>query len=177
MEKNNKSSEEFFVRLTTGGRVNAIEDWLNEHAQGNWTIKVDGLSDDLMKKNYVIIFEREEDRNRFRTYYRLPKPRGRVRFITTRERVSRQVGTWAGQGRSSPRSRPRSKSRPFSNKTKPDSAGSAHPIPVGFSSLQPRRALVLPELSGWPADRNIVCTIERHSAMGRSRKMTGQDIP
>jgi len=50
MEKNNKSSEEFFVRLTTGGRVNAIENWLNEHAQGDWTIKVDGLSEDLMKR-------------------------------------------------------------------------------------------------------------------------------
>ncbi len=100
MAKTDKKSEDFTVRVTTGGRINSIEEWLNEHAIGGWTIKVDGMSDDLMKKDYVLVFEREEDRNAFRTYYRIPKPRARREPLSTAKRLTRRVGSVAGQFKS-----------------------------------------------------------------------------
>jgi hypothetical protein len=97
MANTNKKPEDYVVRFTTGGRINSIEDWLNQNAVGKWTIKIDGLFDDLRKKDYVLVFEREEDRNAFRTYYRIPKPRARRAPESTTKKLTRQVGSVVGQ--------------------------------------------------------------------------------
>lgn len=94
------TSSKFTVRFTTGGRIQPIEDWLRKHVRGKWTIKVDGAAEDLSKKNYVLIFEQEADRDSFRSYYRIPKPRVRRPKEPLRQRLTKSVNTTLGKVKS-----------------------------------------------------------------------------
>lgn len=94
------TSPDFTVRFTTSGRIQPIENWLRQNVRGKWTIKVDGAAEDLSKKNYVIIFEQEADRNAFRSYYRIPKLRTRRVQEPLRQRLTNTVSATFGRVKS-----------------------------------------------------------------------------
>ena len=48
------------LRLKTA-RISIIEDWLYRNAEGAWTLKIDGVSEDLETKSYMIFFELSND--------------------------------------------------------------------------------------------------------------------
>jgi hypothetical protein len=48
------------LRLKTA-RISIIEDWLYRNAEGAWTLKLDGVSEDLETKSYMIFFELSND--------------------------------------------------------------------------------------------------------------------
>jgi hypothetical protein len=48
------------LRLKTA-RISNIEDWLDRNAEGAWDIRLDGVSEDLETKSYMIFFEQQSD--------------------------------------------------------------------------------------------------------------------
>jgi|GEM_PF-2499974 len=48
------------LRLKTA-RITNIEDWLYRNAEGAWDIRLDGVSEDLETKSYMIFFELQGD--------------------------------------------------------------------------------------------------------------------
>jgi predicted secreted protein len=69
----NGSKQSFRARFSTAGRIAPIETWLQANAKGRWRVKMESVSDDMAQKNYSILFEDEEDRDRFRSRFTLGK--------------------------------------------------------------------------------------------------------
>lgn len=68
------TSGKFTARFTTGGRLTSLEDWLAQHAKGKWSFKLEDVSEDMSKKNYVVLFNDKEDRDLFRQRFSIRKP-------------------------------------------------------------------------------------------------------
>ena len=59
------TAAKFRAKFATAGRLAPIENWLNLNITGEWSIKMDSVSDDMAKKNYVLLFDDEGDRDSF----------------------------------------------------------------------------------------------------------------
>lgn len=64
----------FTARFTTGGRLTSLEDWLAQNAKGKWSFKLEDVSEDMSKKNYLVVFNSKEDRDLFRQRFSIKKP-------------------------------------------------------------------------------------------------------
>lgn len=64
----------FTARFTTGGRLTSLETWLAQNAKSSWSFKLEDVSEDMSKKNYVVLFNDKEDRDLFRHRFGLKKP-------------------------------------------------------------------------------------------------------
>lgn len=73
----------FTARFTTGGRLTNVEDWLAQNAKGSWSFKLEDVSEDMSKKNYVVLFNDREDRDLFRHRFGLKKPVQAVPIVKT----------------------------------------------------------------------------------------------
>ena len=67
------TATKFTARFTTAGRLDNIESWLKQHVKGKWSFKLDSVSDDMSKKNYVLIFDDAVDSDSFKTRFSLGK--------------------------------------------------------------------------------------------------------
>lgn len=65
---------EFKARFTTSGNVASVHSWLDLNIKGKWSIRIDSVSDDLLRKNYAVIFSEAADLGRFRTAYGAKAP-------------------------------------------------------------------------------------------------------
>ena len=59
------TAAKFRARFSTAGRLAPIENWLKLNIEGQWSIKMDSVSDDMSKKNYLLLFDDERDRDSF----------------------------------------------------------------------------------------------------------------
>ncbi|MDD9875938.1 MAG: hypothetical protein OXR84_00695 [Magnetovibrio sp.] len=57
------------VMIATADAVSLVEAWLDDHCDGAWNLEVEGLGDDLMKKELRISFELDADKTRFISDY------------------------------------------------------------------------------------------------------------
>lgn len=64
----------YTARFTTAGRLTSIENWLKENMQGNWSFKLESVSDDMSKKSYVLVFDDAVDCNAFKMRFTPAKP-------------------------------------------------------------------------------------------------------
>jgi len=55
------------ILFSTPGAVGQVEDWLDEHCKGDWSLNIENMDDDLIKKSLKILFELETDKQRFVT--------------------------------------------------------------------------------------------------------------
>ena len=74
----------FKTRITTAGNVEGVRAWLEGNIKGQWTLSIDSVSDDLLHKNYALVFSDAADLGRFRAAYgakaaAVPHPAGRAR--------------------------------------------------------------------------------------------------
>jgi len=53
------------VLYSTAGAVADVEDWLDANCAGDWSLSVEGMDDDLIKKSLRIMFETEAEKLRF----------------------------------------------------------------------------------------------------------------
>ena len=63
-----KSKMKFGLMYETEEGVREIEEWLDLHMQGNWSLNVEGISDDLRRKNFKVLFELEHDKDLFKRH-------------------------------------------------------------------------------------------------------------
>jgi len=59
----------YAITCKTSGSLAEMEDWLEEHCEGEWKIILEGMDDDLVKKNLRVMFEYEEEREKFFRQY------------------------------------------------------------------------------------------------------------
>jgi len=59
------TAAKFRAKFATAGRLAPIENWLKLNIEGEWAIKMDSVSDDMSKKNYLLLFDDESDRDSF----------------------------------------------------------------------------------------------------------------
>lgn len=57
------------IKFQTSKQVTAMEDWLKKSCSGKTLLNV-GLSNDLRKKEVEIFFEKTQDRDRFKAFYK-----------------------------------------------------------------------------------------------------------
>ncbi len=57
------------LRLKTVLSIETIEEWLERNCSGQVRVHFDGLSDDRVKTELVIVFEEEVDKDLFKTAY------------------------------------------------------------------------------------------------------------
>lgn len=60
----------YSVRYTTHSALGPVENWLDVHCQGEWRIVLDGVTEDLASKIVLIMFERDDERQRFITAFK-----------------------------------------------------------------------------------------------------------
>jgi len=63
------SSLEYGIKFQTSKEVAAMENWLRKSCSGKTLLNV-GLSDDLRKKDVEVFFERTDDRDKFKAFYK-----------------------------------------------------------------------------------------------------------
>ena len=63
------SSLEYGIKFQTSKNVTSMEQWLRKSCSGKTLLNV-GLSDDLRKKEVEIFFERTDDREKFKAFYK-----------------------------------------------------------------------------------------------------------
>ncbi len=63
-----QSKFKFGLMYETEEGVREIEEWLDLHMQGDWSLNVEGISDDLRKKNFKVLFEHEHDKDLFKRH-------------------------------------------------------------------------------------------------------------
>ena len=68
------TATKFIARFTTAGKLTAVENWLQEHITGHWSFKLEGVSDDMSRKDYLLIFDHEVDRESFLQTFMQKKP-------------------------------------------------------------------------------------------------------
>jgi hypothetical protein len=106
------TTAKYTARFTTAGRITAIESWLDQNIKGKWSFKLENVSEDMSKKDYVLMFDDEVDRNAFRTRFtpakRTGKPtrntvshgrRHKVHSIVRSVVVDMPVRAWIALGR------------------------------------------------------------------------------
>ena len=60
----------FGLRFTTGRRLSEIEEWLDANCSGGgYNLAIEDMSEDLGRKTVRVMFDRDEDRQRFRDYF------------------------------------------------------------------------------------------------------------
>ena len=59
------TAKKFRAKFATAGRLAPIENWLKLNIEGQWSIKMDSVSEDMSKKNYLLQFDDEKDRDSF----------------------------------------------------------------------------------------------------------------
>ncbi len=57
------------LTCVTSGSLAEMEDWLDDHCEGKWNVILEGLDDDLVKKNLRVMFEYAEEREKFFRLY------------------------------------------------------------------------------------------------------------
>jgi hypothetical protein len=60
------TAAKFRAKFSTAGRIAPVEEWLKLNIKGRWSIQMDSVSDDMSKKNYLILFDNEADRDSFK---------------------------------------------------------------------------------------------------------------
>lgn len=55
------------VQYSTARSMAQIEDWLDEHCDGNWNVVFDDIDADSGVKTFTVMFELEIDKDRFRS--------------------------------------------------------------------------------------------------------------
>ena len=63
------SALEYGIKFNTSKEVSAMEAWLRKSCSGKSLLNV-GLSDDLRQKTVEIFFEKTDDRDRFKAFYK-----------------------------------------------------------------------------------------------------------
>jgi hypothetical protein len=53
------------VLYSTVGAVADVEDWLDDNCKSDWSLVVEGMDDDLIKKSLRIMFEVDSDKVKF----------------------------------------------------------------------------------------------------------------
>ena len=57
------------VTCKTSGSIGVIEDWLDDNCEGEWKIIIEDTDDDLVNKDFKVIFEYAEERQKFLRLY------------------------------------------------------------------------------------------------------------
>ncbi len=57
------------VICKTSGSLTTIEDWLEDHCEGEWNLILDALDDDLTQKSIRVMFELAGDKEKFIQVY------------------------------------------------------------------------------------------------------------
>lgn len=57
------------LTCVTSGSLAEMEDWLDDHCEGQWNVILVGMDDDLVKKKLKVMFEFEEEREKFFRIY------------------------------------------------------------------------------------------------------------
>jgi len=73
LDQEKMAQKTFKARFATGGRIAFVENWLKQHIRGKWSLKLEGVSDDMQRKSYILIFESETDRDLFKRSFTVPK--------------------------------------------------------------------------------------------------------
>ena len=73
-EPEHRSEEErrgisYDVTCKTSGSIGVIENWLDDNCEGEWKIIIEDTDDDLVNKNFRVIFEYAEERQKFLRLY------------------------------------------------------------------------------------------------------------
>jgi len=55
----------FGVLYSTAGAVADVEDWLDANCAGDWSLSIEGMDDNQIKKSLRIMFEVEAEKVRF----------------------------------------------------------------------------------------------------------------
>lgn len=105
------TTAKYTARFTTAGRLTSIETWLKQNMKGNWSFKLDSVSEDMSKKSYVLMFDDAIDCNAFKMRFTPAKPAdpskgGRLRNgVSSKTRgllssvAALPVKTWVALGR------------------------------------------------------------------------------
>ncbi|MEK9724282.1 MAG: hypothetical protein VW405_12495 [Rhodospirillaceae bacterium] len=64
-----RSVKRYGVLFATEGAVADVEDWLDDSCEGDWSLIVEGMDEDLIRKSLKITFELEADKLRFINEY------------------------------------------------------------------------------------------------------------
>lgn len=83
-------------KFATAGRLAPIENWLKLNIEGQWSIKLDDVSDDMSKKNYLLLFDDEDDRNSFARRFTQGKEAYEKKLETTKPGIFKKVGAFFG---------------------------------------------------------------------------------
>ncbi|NKB45969.1 MAG: hypothetical protein GKS03_17025 [Alphaproteobacteria bacterium] len=68
------TTAKYTARFTTAGRLTSIEKWLKQNMKGNWSFKLESVSDDMSKKSYALMFDDAIDCNAFKMRFTPAKP-------------------------------------------------------------------------------------------------------
>ncbi len=67
-DQTNKSGRRgplYGVQYITSDPISGIEDWLNMHCRGKWTVALEDMDENRVKKTLKILFEEPEDKQNF----------------------------------------------------------------------------------------------------------------
>ena len=64
----------YTAQFTTAGRLTSIENWLKQNMKGQWSFKLESVSDDMSKKSYMLMFDDAIDCNAFKMRLTPAKP-------------------------------------------------------------------------------------------------------
>ncbi len=56
----------YVLIFTTGSSIPEVEEWLETHCEGGWSLELEGMTDDLANKNLKIKFSEESDKLKFK---------------------------------------------------------------------------------------------------------------
>jgi hypothetical protein len=59
----------FDIKCKTAGSIGAIEDWLDDHCEGQWNVVLEDMDAALVNKNLRVMFEYEDERKKFFLLY------------------------------------------------------------------------------------------------------------
>lgn len=68
------TAAKYTARFITAGRITSIENWLKQKIKGNWSFKLESISEDMSKKSYVLMFDDAVDCNAFKIRFTPAKP-------------------------------------------------------------------------------------------------------
>ena len=64
-EGDDRRAMSFGIIYKTAGGMTLIEDWLDDHCQGDWSLVLTGMDDELIQKSFRVMFESETDKTDF----------------------------------------------------------------------------------------------------------------
>jgi len=62
---NDRRTMGYGIIYKTAGGMTQIEDWMDKRCQGNWSLVLADMDDDLVKKTFRVMFELETDKTNF----------------------------------------------------------------------------------------------------------------